>query len=835
MFPISWQPLGLILLCAANLSLGTLVILHDPKGRTNRLFLFSVLVIVGWISSISLALSPGDLRLTVALGRLGFAFATVMPFALLWLFLAFRPPGQSAGNYGWGIAAFICLGFVCLSLSPWILSSATHGPTRPNFVYGALHPLLGAYLVACFTYSLYTLWWITHTATGIRRLQLRYLLAGVWIAGLGVSVTNLIIPLAWQTSQYSVFGPYFTLVFVSFSAHAIIRHRLMDIRFFARKGVVYVSALAVASVAFLGVTTLTTSLTGHATDNVPVTAAVVIALIVSIFFQPLKGWIQASFNRYLYRETYDYQRTVRQASRHLSTILDLHTLLTFLTDVLARTLKSEVVAVYLPDSNGSHFLAHAITRQSNVPYGDLPDLQRDATLLSLLRDGGRPLFREIARDDQREDVRKAARELQELGGEVALPFFEDGLLSGMLVVGPRLSGDPYVSDDIDLISTLTGQAAIAMKNAHLYREVVLANERIENILETMDNALVAVTDTGTVTLFNSAAERMTGLAASEVKGKAVSTLPPEIAAPIEATLSDSRLRVQAETTVRHRSGKLTPAIYSTSTMRDRSGAVFGIVAVFSDLTKLRELESEKRRTERLASIGAFAANMAHEIKNPLVAIKTFAELLPERFTEEEFRDQFSKVAIREIERIDELVGRLRGLVTHQPNQLSPVAIPVLVEEVLALLRGQLEQARISVTTVYEDTASIVAGDQAQLRQLFLNVLMNAVEAMQKGGSLTVTLSRKRTTEPNMLFVEVRDSGSGIPDQLLEKIFDPFVTTKAQGSGLGLSICQGIIEAHRGTIVAANNTPAPGATITIALPVAQSTSATVETMQTKPSE
>jgi signal transduction histidine kinase len=262
--------------------------------------------------------------------------------------------------------------------------------------------------------------------------------------------------------------------------------------------------------------------------------------------------------------------------------------------------------------------------------------------------------------------------------------------------------------------------------------------------------------------------------------------------------------------------------------------VFGIVAVFSDLTKLRELESEKRRTERLASIGAFAANMAHEIKNPLVAIKTFAELLPERFTEEEFRDQFSKVAIREIERIDELVGRLRGLVTHQPNQLSSVAIPVLLEEVLALLRGQLEQARISVTTVYEDTASIIAGDQAQLRQLFLNVLMNAVEAMQKGGSLTVTLSRKRTMEPNLLFVEVRDSGSGIPDQLLEKIFDPFVTTKAQGSGLGLSICQGIIEAHRGTIVAANNTPAPGATITIALPVAQSTSATVETMQAKPS-
>jgi PAS domain S-box-containing protein len=826
---MSWQPLGLILLCAANLSLGTLVILHDPSGRTNRLFLLSVLVIVGWTSCISLAFLSGDLRLTVVLGRLAFAFATAMPPALLWLFLAFRPPDQLAGNRGLAVAAAICLVFVCLSLSPLIVADATSGQARPNFIYGPLHPLLGVYLVGCFSYALYTLSWITNAATGLRKLQLRYLLTGVLLAGLGVSVTNLLIPLIWQTSHYGVFGPYFTLVFVSFSAHAIIRHRLMDIRFFARKGVVYVSALAVASVAFLGVAGLTTSITGQAADNVPLTVAVIIALTVSIFFQPLKDLIQASLNRYLYRATYDYQRTLREASRRLSTILDLQSLLAFLTDVIARTLKSEVVAVYLPTGSGGQFVAHAVTHQSNVPSVHLSDLSADSSLLTLLRDWQRPLFREIARDDEREAHRKAARELQQLGGEVALPFLENGLLSGVLVVGPRLSGDPYLSDDMDLISTLTGQAAIAMKNAHLYREVVLANERIENILETMDNALVAVTDTGTITLFNSAAERMTGLSVADVKGRSVKTLPPELASPIEATLRDSHLRVQAETTVRHRSGRLTPAIYSTSTMRDRSGAVFGVVAVFSDLTRLRELETEKRRTERLASIGAFAANMAHEIKNPLVAIKTFAELLPERFTEEDFRDQFSKVAIKEIERIDELVGRLRGLVTHQPKQLAPVRISALVEDVLSLLRGQLEQARINATTLYDDPLPTVAGDQAQLRQLLLNVLMNAVEAMPQGGDLTVSLSHRDSSEPNILTIEVRDTGQGIPNELLEKIFDPFVTTKSQGSGLGLSICQGIIEAHRGTIVAANNTPDPGATITLGLPITRDTSATVDDM------
>src|SRR5262245_30604126 len=144
---MSWQPLGLILLCAANLSLGTIVILHDPNGRKNRLFLLSVLVIVGWISFISLALSPGDLRRTIVLGRFAFAFATAMPCALLWLFLAFKTPDHLGPSRGFKVAAAICLIFVGLSLSPWILSGATQGLTRPDFIYGPLHPLLGIYLV----------------------------------------------------------------------------------------------------------------------------------------------------------------------------------------------------------------------------------------------------------------------------------------------------------------------------------------------------------------------------------------------------------------------------------------------------------------------------------------------------------------------------------------------------------------------------------------------------------------------------------------------------------------------------------------------------------------
>jgi PAS domain S-box-containing protein len=785
--------------------------------------------ITGWIGCITLSLSTLDATTGLALGRLAFAFASAIPFSLFWMFESFAERMDRRSQIKITVVGLICTAFVLLSLTPWILTHWETSSPRPRFTYGPLHPLFGLYFLLCFAFALYTLWDKLRAASGIRKLQLRYLLLGILIGGAGGITTNLVIPLVWKTSQYSTLGPYFTLVLSVFAAHAIIRHRLMDIRVFIRHSAVYVTAVALAAAGFLTLAALLGVATGYGREQLSLSSALALAIVIAIFFQPLKNAAQQSLNRYLYRRSYDYQRIVREAGRLFSTNLDLESLLNRLVELVEDTLKSEMVSIYLRDEANGVFSRHLAQRPPHSD-GSLPGTlpAEGSALISYLARTLQLLVREEATLATTGRLHKAAAvQLQNLGGELALPMLQDRRLFGVLIIGPKLSGDPYFVDDIELLSTLVTQASIALKNAQLYSQVVLVNEYVENILETMDNAVVAVTDTGTVTLFNSAAGRMTGLAADDVKGSSVASLPRELADPIEATLRDSQPRLQAETTVRHRSGKLTPVIYSTSTMRDRSGAVFGVVAVFSDLTRLRELEIEKRRTERLASIGAFAANMAHEIKNPLVAIKTFAELLPERFTEEEFRDQFSKVAIREIERIDELVGRLRALVTHQPKQLAPVDVRELVDEVLSLLRGQLEQARINVGTLYENDLPTVAGDQTQLRQLLLNILINAVEAMPRGGELTVQLSRKQTTEAESLVVAVRDTGPGIPDHFLDKVFDPFVTTKPQGSGLGLSICQGIIEAHRGTIVAENNEPPPGATITISLPIASRAPVTIE--------
>jgi signal transduction histidine kinase len=227
-------------------------------------------------------------------------------------------------------------------------------------------------------------------------------------------------------------------------------------------------------------------------------------------------------------------------------------------------------------------------------------------------------------------------------------------------------------------------------------------------------------------------------------------------------------------------------------------------------------EAEKRRAERLVSFGALARGLAHEIKNPLVAIKAFAELLPERSSDEEFRESFAKIVLQEIGRIDQLVARLRGLAAPPTPRFSSVDLPTLLHETLALLRGEIERAKARVTMTRERPVPLILGDPAQLKQLLLNILMNALEAIGVEGRISIRLSHIDSTQRVVL--EVADSGPGVAEELLARIFEAFVTTKPEGSGLGLSICRTIADAHNAAIRAENNPTGPGLRIIVEFPV-----------------
>jgi two-component system sensor histidine kinase AtoS len=253
---------------------------------------------------------------------------------------------------------------------------------------------------------------------------------------------------------------------------------------------------------------------------------------------------------------------------------------------------------------------------------------------------------------------------------------------------------------------------------------------------------------------------------------------------------------------------------TTSPLRDPDGIVLGAVAVFSDLTPLKELEVERRRAERLAYFEVLAAGIAHEIKNPLVAIKTFAQLLPRRRSDPDFADKFGRIVGREIQRMERLADRLRTLARpgRRPEHALDVRAPLA--EALEFMQATFDDKSVAISADLGETPCPMLGDHEGLEQLFLNLLMNAHEATPPAGTLTVEVTR----DAEHITVTVTDTGPGIPPDLLDKIFEPFFTTKQRGSGLGLAISAGVAQMH-GARLRAGNRPGGGAVFFVEFPLA----------------
>jgi PAS domain S-box-containing protein len=411
------------------------------------------------------------------------------------------------------------------------------------------------------------------------------------------------------------------------------------------------------------------------------------------------------------------------------------------------------------------------------------------------------------------------RPFYERGAQVIAPLTEQGRVIGFFVLGTKPFENPYFSDDADLLATLANQAAVAIRNAQTHQKVVRMHAELQKIVTTIESGVVAVGSKGKVTLFNPAAEQLTGFPAERARGQLVAELPQPLARLLAATLADGQPRSQVEFSLPDSAGQLVPLVCSTSPLVNPRGAALGAVAVISDLSRLKELELERRRAERLASSEAIASGLVHEIRNPLVALKTFSQLLPTRYLDAEYRELFVRTADREIRRIDELLTRFRTLSSTSTQPLTAIVVVTPIHHTLDLLRPQLEERQIRLRYVSDGAARRILGYTSQLEQLFLNLCLNALEAMGPGGELTVRIADLAEASGTTLLVEVSDTGAGIPEELMAKVFEAFVTTKPGGTGLGLAICRGIADAHRARLTVRNNSGRPGCTFTIEFPIA----------------
>ncbi|HSL50452.1 MAG TPA: ATP-binding protein, partial [Candidatus Deferrimicrobiaceae bacterium] len=574
------------------------------------------------------------------------------------------------------------------------------------------------------------------------------------------------------------------------------------------RGVIYLAALVLSGAMFAVLMAVSNLFLPDHHDFSRREIALVFALAVCL--HPLRTLVQRLFDRYLYRDPYDYARTLREASQALTATIDLQVLLRHVASVLESTLRPEGFAVYLYDNDDDKFCLSWSSSPGSFP----PSLSRTSAIATAAA-SAQLVFRDEVATFARHRLQS---ELDSLHGAVVVPLVEEAELIGFLVLGVKRSGDPYFSNDADLLTTLANQAAVAVRNAQTHARVVQVNEEMQKILETIESGVVAVGPRGRITLFNRAAEMLTGLSAQAARGQSPEHLPGPLGSALWATAVDGEPRSQIEFSLPDAAGQLVPLMCSTSPLRGPDGAPLGAVAVLADMSRLKELEQEKRRAERLASIEAIASGLIHEIRNPLVGIKTYAQLLPSRGDSEEFREMFSRTAGREIGRIDDLLSRFRTMsrASQYPMEMVDLAAPL--RDTLETLHAELEDRKIHLRQVGELTRRPVLGNASQLQQLFLNLCLNAIQAMDPGGELTVRVADLSEGGGSTLLVEVADTGPGIPDHLLATIFDPFVTTKPHGTGLGLAICRSIADAHHAQLSARNNVGRSGCTFTVEFPV-----------------
>ena len=325
---------------------------------------------------------------------------------------------------------------------------------------------------------------------------------------------------------------------------------------------------------------------------------------------------------------------------------------------------------------------------------------------------------------------------------------------------------------------------------------------LENILESMTMGVIVLNLDGNVSIFNRAASEISGFSRKLVIDKPYAdTLGKNV--PLENsplfTLYKGVEKRNKEKVITTKKGQEIPVEYSTSLVTNMNGEILGVVELFSDLREIKKLQEEVLQSRTLAALGEMAGNVAHELRNPLGGIGGFAALLERDLDRDDPRRRLVQKIIEGVSRLNNIATNLLFYTRPVRPKKRPENIVQIVEDVLMLVQVELEQDDSKITLIkdYKVKSLDVSLDPDFFQQVLLNIVKNAVEAMDYCGELTVGIKQKKKTDQVEIFI--KDSGTGIEEEYKKKLFLPFFTTKADGTGLGLSIVKKIIDSHSGGI------------------------------------
>ena len=357
------------------------------------------------------------------------------------------------------------------------------------------------------------------------------------------------------------------------------------------------------------------------------------------------------------------------------------------------------------------------------------------------------------------------------------------------------------------------------------REIRAQNEALAatrdfltGIIRGTADAIIVRDSLGEISSWNPAAESIFGWSATEMTGRTAEALVARSAASaeglarVDAALREGHTVRDLETDGFRRDGAAIVVSLTAAPLYDAAGAYSGSTAIVRDVTALKQMERQLVETERLAAVGELAAVVAHEVRNPLAGIRGGCELLLEGYPVGDARHDIGIEVIHQVDRLNRMVHDLLLFARPKVMDLVPTDLHALLDRTIHVLKEDPENAQVAIVRNYETGDPIVSADGRQLEQVFVNLVLNAIQAMHHKGTLTLT-TRIADHEAT---VSVRDTGPGIPAEAVGQIFNPFFTTRAQGTGLGLAIVKKIVTAHGGRIEA-SSPPSSGAVFSVTLP------------------
>lgn len=412
---------------------------------------------------------------------------------------------------------------------------------------------------------------------------------------------------------------------------------------------------------------------------------------------------------------------------------------------------------------------------------------------------------------QRSIMRRA---LDTLAAEVIVPLHAGGRIIGWLFFGHRVTGQRFEASDLEGLMAIGEHVATVLENALLNEEVTVQKTLAETLLKSIPPGIVAMDEEANIRWFNPTAEQILGVPAGEALDQPVEAVGSRLATFLRETL-EARENLPARQWI----DPNTRRSLSVETRRlvDHKTAL-GAVAVVHDLTAEDNMRQKQDLADRAAFWTDLAASMSHEIRNPLVAIKTFAQLLPERFEDPDFRKDFNEIVVQEIDRLDKIITQINNFAHPSELVMKPVDLRSSVRKAIELAKSRVTKNGVAIDTTLPNDLPPVLGDEDALTEAFAHVVANATEATSGQPKPRITLAAKPIREGGRtsgVVVTVHDNGRGISPDLREKIFSPFCTTKARGMGLGLPIVKRTVFDHNGRVDIDSNPH--GTSVSIMLP------------------